>query len=191
MRKALALFTALVSPPLSADLSSGIDPATGLRWWRWDGGDYSVYIAQRLPDQTRAFLLARGFPRPLADEVATACALQLEVRNLGRQEVRIDLARWRTVSGGHQRKLMLREHWTQRWRREPLPRAQQVALHWALYPTRQRFARGDYNWGIILLGWPPGERVDLHAQLEVDGKPVRLLVPGVECAPDVDHLRRP
>jgi len=117
--------------------------------------------------------------------------MQLEVRNLARREVRIDLARWRTVSGAERREPILRERWAARWRREPLPRAQQVALHWALYPTRQRFARGDYNWGIILLGWPPGQRVTLHAWLEVDGEPVRLLMPDVECAPDVDRPRRP
>ncbi len=168
---------------------SGTDPETGLRWWRWQADGVSVYLAQRLPDQTRAFFLARGFDRASADRVAAACVLQLEIRSLGAGVVEADLRRWRSLGRDGSRPLLLREEWERRWRAAGLPRAQRIAFRWALFPSRVRYGPGDYNWGMIVLGRPPGSRVDLVLRLAVDGRPVAPVIPDVECAPDVERLR--
>ncbi len=185
---ALALASATRAGGLA--LRTGTDPETGLRWWRWQAGGVSVYLAQRLPDQTRAFFLARGFDRASVDRIAAACVLQLEIRNLGDAVVEADLRRWRTQDpDGTRRPLLLREHWEQVWQRLGLPRAQRIAFRWALFPSRVRYGSGDYNWGMILLGRPPGARVDLAVRLAVGGRPVAAVLPGIECAPDVARLR--
>ncbi len=193
VRVAGVLLTLLCLPGAAAAgglaLRSGTDPETGLRWWRWQAAGVSVYLAQRLPDQTRAFFLARGFDRASADRVAAACVLQLEIRNRGAGVVEADLRRWRSIGPDGARPLLLRERWETEWRAAGLPRAQRIAFRWALFPDRVRYGPGDYNWGMIVLGRPPGARVDLTLRLAVDGRPLAPVIPDVECAPDVERLR--
>ncbi len=192
-RAAGILLTLLCLPGAAAAgglaVRSGTDPETGLHWWRWQSADVSVHLAQRLPDQTRAFLLARGFDRASADRVAAACVLQLEIRNLGAHAVEADLRRWRSIGPDGARPLLLRERWEAEWRAAGLPRAQRIAFRWALFPSRVRYGPGDYNWGMIVLGRPPGAHVDLALRLAVDGRPLAPVIPDVECAPDVERLR--
>jgi len=132
---------------------------------------------------------ARGFDRASADRVAAACVLQLEIRNLGAGVVEADLRRWRSIAADGARPLLLRERWEEVWRRLGLPRAQRIAFRWALFPSRVRYGPGDYNWGMILLGRPPGARADLALRLKVDGRPLAPVLADVECAPDVERLR--
>ncbi len=192
-RAAGILLTLLCLPGAAAAgglaVRSGTDPETGLHWWRWQSADVSVHLAQRLPDQTRAFLLARGFDRASADRVAAACVLQLEIRNHGAGVVEADLRRWRSIGPDGARPLLLRERWEAEWRAAGLPRAQRIAFRWALFPSRVRYGPGDYNWGMIVLGRPPGAHVDLALRLAVDGRPLAPVIPDVECAPDVERLR--
>lgn len=185
----LALVLASAARAGGLALRTGTDPETGLRWWRWQAAGVSVYLAQRLPDQTRAFFLARGFDRASVDRVAAACVLQLEIRSLGDAAVEADLRQWRSQDADGARPLLLREHWEREWQRLGLPRAQRIAFRWALFPSRVHYGPGDYNWGMILLGRPPGARVDLTVRLAVGGRPVAAVLPGIECAPDVARLR--
>ncbi len=158
------------------------DPETGLERWQWRHQGVSLQLVQRLPDQTRAFFLGRGFDAAQADRIARACVFQIIFRNDGDRVVAFDLDRWRVARDGERRPLLTREGWAER-----LPGAGNgplIALRWSLLPTRQRFQPGDYNWGMTSFGLPPGERFDLELELEVDGTTVRDRLPGVRCAPE-------
>ncbi len=161
-----------------------VGPSTGLKTWEWRNQGISLRLVQRLPDQTRAYLLARGFPAPVADEVARACLFGSMFRNDGRKPLDFDLNDWRVLHDGQVGLMMTRERWDERLAAREVPKTGRIAFHWSLLPTRQHFEPGDYNWGMTSYGLPPGSRFDLELNLTVGGEPLRVVIPGLECAPE-------
>ena len=53
----------LMGGQVSAMVTTSIDPETQLQSWTLQEGAFSLQLIQRLPDQTRAFYMARGFSR--------------------------------------------------------------------------------------------------------------------------------
>ncbi len=170
--------------PAGAEVTMEVGPRTGLKTWEWRHQGISLRLIQRLPDQTRAYLLARGFPAPVADEVARSCLFGSMFRNDGKKPLDFDLNDWRVLHDGQAGTMMTRERWDQRLSSRKVPKAGRIAFHWSLLPTRQHFEPGDYNWGMTSYGLPPGSRFDLELNLTVAGKPLQVLIPDMECAPE-------
>ena len=174
-------------------LRQGQDPQSGLKSWTLRAPPVQIELIQRLPDQTRGFFLARGFPRRVADDIATHCVLQAIGRNVappGHGPVFvIDLSDWRIRLPGERRlrPIKLKSDWLAQWRDDPaVSRAARIAFRWATFPTRQTYRPTDYNWGMISFGPPPGTVFDLQVAWRVDGRVVRRWIEGVECPPDRD-----
>lgn len=169
------------------------DAETGLVKWHFTAADLEVELVQRLPDQTRGFFLARGFPRQVADEIATNCVFQTIVRNPAGpgpgQAVSIDLAQWRMVYAGKHSGIRLKEDWMAAWPDDRVSQASRLAFRWATFPTRQEFLPGDYNWGMTAYGLPPGAVFDLNVVWEVDGQSRSEWLRGIECPADVERLK--
>ena len=143
------------------------DPETGLARWHFRDGALSVELVQRLPDQTRAFFMGRGFSADSADRIALACVFQAIVRNdakprSGGPALAIDLARWRVDHGSGSQPLPLETDWQMRWEAAAEPQSARIAFRWAMFPTEQVFQPGDYNWGMVALGARPGTDVDVE-----------------------------
>ncbi len=66
----MSVAVALSAGPLSAGTTEERDPENGLLSWTWREQGVSIQLVQRLPDQTRAFFLGRGFQLADADLVA-------------------------------------------------------------------------------------------------------------------------
>ncbi|MGD2055511.1 MAG: hypothetical protein PVJ15_01795 [Gammaproteobacteria bacterium] len=169
------------------------DEQTGLAGWHLTENGLEVELVQRLPDQTRAFFLARGFPAAVADEIAVSCIFQTIVRNAGSSTqalpVSVDLALWRILHAGREDGIRLKEAWMNSWPRDKVSEASRLAFRWATFPTRQEFLPGDYNWGMTAFGLAPGEVFDLKV-VWLQGSQARTAwIRDVECAPDVDSLR--
>lgn len=162
------------------------DPETGLTGWHWQGRNLSVELVQLLPDQTRAFFMGRGFDTDSADRIARACVFQGILRNTSVDTpLDLDLARWRIPGSGPQGdRLRLNHEWQEIWRARDVPRESRIAFRWALFPTEQHFEPGDWLMGMIVLGRPPGERVDLELYWREDGRERRKRLAGIECPPD-------
>jgi len=177
----------LLGPTVAAPVTTGQDPETGLRFWEWRGEGVLFRLDQRLPDQTRAFFLARGFDRASADQVATRCVFQSRFRNTADAgAVTIDLDEWRIqVPGDAERRLLTREVWTRRWQAASLPQPARIAFEWSLLPTRQRYAPGDYNWGMTSYGLAPGQRFDLVFGWRRDGRRHHARLEDIQCPPDI------
>lgn len=175
---------AVLPATATAEIANSSDPDTGLRSWRWHESGVSIEFMQRLPDQNRAFFLARGFGRAAADRIAEACVMQTIFRNDGGVPVDYNLDDWRIHQGGAPRRLLTRERWRDIWRHGETSEAARIAQHWALLPTRQRFEPGDYNWGMTSFGLPPGAGFDLELVVTLAGEPVIRRVAGVVCADD-------
>jgi len=166
------------------EIRTGIDEETGRGSWTWSDDGVSIQLVQLLPDQTRAFFLARGFEADSTERIALSCVFQTIFRDDGTRPVAFDLDRWVVSRGGERRSMRTREVWDPEWKREGVTRAARIAFRWALLPTRQRFEGGDYNWGMTSYDLSPGDVFDLEIGFERDGTAIEGRIPGIECAPD-------
>ncbi len=169
---------------VTAEVIESKDPETGLLAWTWREQGISIQLVQRLPDQTRAFFLGRGFETEVADLVGRACVFQTIFRNDGDQPVSYDLGDWCVYYKGARRSLRTREVWARKWQALGIDQAARIAFRWSLLPTVQRFEPGDYNWGMTSFGMSPGAEFDLSLVIDVDGKPIAGEIQAVECAVD-------
>jgi len=145
-----------------AELSKTENTETGLIGWKLEQNGLELELIQRLPDQTRAFFLARGFSAKIANDLATSCIFQTIVRNTGSSAaLTLSLKDWRLNQAGVSQPLKLKEAWDQTWSEDDVSKSARLAFRWASFPTEQVFQKGDYNWGMISFGLPPGTYFDL------------------------------
>ncbi len=184
-RIGLLSFLFLLNLSLMAEITVETGKNTGLRTWKWVHEGISLQLVQRLPDQTRAYVMAKGFPRDAADELATSCFFGSMFRNDGSKPMDFDLREWEVVQGTGTGKMKIRESWKQRFgSRKDIPKSARIGLNWSLMPTVQHFEPGDYNWGMTVYGLSPGEKFDLRLKIVVAGKPLQAVIPGLQCAPE-------
>ncbi|WP_456375855.1 hypothetical protein [Thiolapillus sp.] len=184
-RIGLLSFLFLLNLSLMAETTVETGKNTGLRTWKWVHEGISLQLVQRLPDQTRAYVMAKGFPRDAADELATSCFFGSMFRNDGSKPMDFDLREWEVVQGTGTGKMKIRESWKQRFgSRKDIPKSARIGLNWSLMPTVQHFEPGDYNWGMTVYGLSPGEKFDLRLKIVVAGKPLQAVIPGLQCAPE-------
>ena len=167
-----------------AEVAVEVGEETGLKTWEWREDGVSLRLVQRLPDQTRAYLLARGFDNESADLVARNCLFGSMFRNDGEYPLDFNLELWEVRHQGQVKRMMTRERWQGLLKRKGVPKAGRIAFNWSLLPTRQHFEPGDYNWGMTSYGLPPGSRFDLKLKLTLGGEPREVLIEGLECAPE-------
>jgi hypothetical protein len=173
---------------VGADQVVGTDPEAGLPFWAWEDGALEIRLVQRLPDQTRAFFIGRGFSSAAADRVARSCVFQAIMRNLAQggqtPVLGIDLTDWRLDAGAGVRALVSKDVWDAEWVAAGESEAARIAFRWSLFPTTQELRGGDYNWGMISLGVPPGTRLDLMLSWTIDAEPRGAVLRGLTCAPE-------
>lgn len=183
-RLPVLLVLLLLAGVMSAAVTVETGEKTGLRTWLWTHEGVSLRLVQRLPDQTRAYLQARGFAAETADAIATTCFFGSMFRNDGVLPLDFDLNTWKVVQKGKETPLFVREYWKKRLQPLNVPKAARIALNWSLMPSQQHFEPGDYNWGMTVYGLPPGEHFDLHLQLRLGGQSVKAIIPDLQCAPE-------
>ena len=174
-------------PAWGMEAHQGIDPQAGLPSWTIHDAGMSLRLVQRLPDQTRGFLMARGFTAAQAERVAVSCVFQTDFRNIASDDAPLsyDLHDWIVHFQGEQRQMKLREEWVQEWQRLDVPPATRTAFEWGMYPTAQTYQPGDYNWGISVFNLPPGARFDLEVVWRQFGRIHRYTMRDIQCAPDI------
>lgn len=183
------LLNAAGLPGLAAvDASPRIDPDTGLATWTLRDGALSVDLVQRLPDQTRAFFIGRGFSTASADELARGCVFQAILANAASggsgPVVSIALRRWSVDAGQGPDPLPVEAGWQPRWEAADLSHAARIAFRWALFPTEQTFMPGDHGWGMIPFGPAPDTRFDLSLVWSEDGVERTARLNSIHCTPD-------
>jgi len=176
----------------NAVVYTGTDEEARLPYWEIVEPGVSIRLVQRLPDQTRGFFQARGFPVEDSELIAQSCVFQSVFKNISAvsapSTIEYNLRDWVVHTAGARRGLKTREDWQQEWATRQAPKAAQLAFEWALLPTRQSYRPGDYNWGMTLFGLKPGAEFDLDVVWHQDGKQRRVRLKAVRCAPDV-HLK--
>ncbi len=160
----------------------------GLRSWTLHDGALELQLIPRLPDQTRAFFLARGFPADVADRIARACVFQVIGKNVATSDaphdIRIDLRQWRITHRNQTVPIKLKEVWAEQWP-DDVPNAARIAFRWATFPTDQVYhPADDHNWGMVSLGPPPGSILDLDVVWFEDGRHKHFTIEGLDCPTD-------
>jgi hypothetical protein len=165
----------------------------GLEKWHFIEGDIEIELVQRLPDQTRALFMQHEFSREVIEGLATSCMFQTIVRNSGKsgggQPVSIDLTRWRMQHAGKVSGIQLKEPLIESWSDADASPAAKLVVRWGMFPTRQEYLPGDYNWGLTAYAIPPGSQFDLEVNWKEDGKLRSGEIRDIVCAPDVDRLK--
>lgn len=171
-----------------AEVSTGQDEDAGLPYWELREPGLSVRLVQRHPDQTRAFFLARGFSREDVELIAQSCVFQTIFRNTAQatssDTLEYDLKKWRVQTAGEPQSMRIREDWAKIWATRGIAKPARIAFEWALFPTRQSYNPGDYNWGMSVFGLPPDSRFDLSLFWTQSGKSHSAVISGIHCAAD-------
>lgn len=188
-----ALLGGCLCLPAHAEVFRSRNPENGLEGWRFVEGDIEIELIQRLPDQTRALFMNHEFSREVIEELALSCMFQTIIRNSGKsgtgQPVAIDLTRWRMYHAGTSGAIKLKEPWLNAWSDEDAGSAARLVVRWGMFPTRQEYSPGDYNWGLTAYGVAPGSVFDLEVVWK-EGTGTRSgMIRDIMCAPDVDKLK--
>lgn len=143
---------------------SEFDPETGLLRWQIDDSSFSLQLTQRIPDQTRAFFLGRGFSRSAVERLATRCVFQAIARNTSKEDmpVRFDLSKWRARVQGNENHPLLDSYWQKIWIDMDESSAARIAFRWSLLPTIQTYQAGDWNMGMTIINASAGDSIDLR-----------------------------
>lgn len=155
------------------------------RWIMTAPSGVNFTLAQRLPDQTRSFYLARGFTSAAANSYAISCVFQTIVHNDTKKSVvAFNLADWRIIENGHERPLKLTSQWQQDWKKMGLPKSAQIAFQWSQFPTIQKHNPGDWFQGMIAAGLPPGSTFGVKIVWTQDGVPHQAKMTDIQCPKD-------
>ncbi len=168
---------------------------TGLKTWGIIDSGLELKFIQRLPDQTRGFFLGRGFTTEQANDIATHCVFQTVAKNTqaGKEggSVSLDLSQWILFVNGKQQKVKLKEDWIKEWQSlentdKKVKKSAQIAFRWSTFPSQQTFEPGgDYNWGMISFGLPPGQPFDLQLKWLRANEVHSIVIKNIQCPDDV------
>lgn len=194
--KGLSLLTVIV---LTAGCSAGAEdkpdvveqrrltePETGSYRWIMDtSAGVRIQLVQRIPDQTRSFYIARGFPKAAADRYAEACVFQTILHNNTKDAlVRIDLSDWRVLGNSGARALRLETEWQTQWEELGVSPSARVAFKWSQFPEKQKHRPGDWFQGMIAAQQSPGAEFDLKVRWYENEDMREAVVRGLKCSED-------
>ncbi|MCB1736265.1 MAG: hypothetical protein H6981_11655 [Gammaproteobacteria bacterium] len=181
LKRTLLLLPMCLSVAAQAETEEALDDRTGLPRWDVQAGDVRLRLVQRLPDQTRAFFLGRGFDAEQVDRIAGHCVLQTILYNDGHAPIELDMAEWSALVGDREIQPRLMSDWQQEWQDLGVADGPRIAFRWALFPNHQRFSPGDWNMGMTT--WPAtrGASLDVRIRWHAEGVSHELTVEGVRC----------
>lgn len=186
-------FLLLIATNSFADIKVETDPETQRQSWTLSQEGLELKVAQLIPDQTRAFYLARGFSPEIAENLATTCMMQTVAKNTASKDtgeaITILLKEWQIKPHiDAEEKLQgvkLKETWDSEWKEGDVTTAARIAFRWATFPTEQTFEpNGDYNWGVTSINLAPASQFDLNVVWHQGNKTKNAWIKNISCAED-------
>lgn len=172
-----------------AAVSTGMDKAANLPFWELKEKGVRFRLVQRLPDQTRAYFLKRGFTLKQVENIAKSCVFQTIFHNKSpiesKQNLSYDLKQWVLIRGKKRSKMKTREDWTKIWSEKNIKMGARIAFKWSLLPTRQVYQPGDHNWGMSIFNFKPGEKFSLKMKWSQGGTLKTAIIKDIVCASDI------
>jgi hypothetical protein len=159
-----------------------VDSETGAATYETQAHGVNVSLTQLLPDQVRAFYVARGFDLDDADVFAEACVYMTVLRNdTAPGELDFRLSDWEVEHKGETRALPPLDDWLAQWEARGVPDSARLAFRWAQFPAEQSYAPGEWNQGMLATGLPPGSRFDLIARWTIADQTYEGRLDDVRC----------
>lgn len=189
-----------------AELTTGIDPDARLPFWELKEKGIRIRLVQRLPDQTRAYFLKRGFTVKQAEVIAQSCVFQTIFYNLAtavagkNNSLTYNLNDWKVIPQSISKnkldkkkstsslkfsKLKVREDWAKIWASHSIPNAAKIAFKWSLFPTSQVYQPGDHNWGMTVYDLKPADKFTLQLSWTQGMITKTRKIKNIQCAPDI------
>ena len=175
---------------ISQHHSTDKDAVAASRWIAKSSSGIRFEFAQRIPDQTRSFYLARDFPPAAASQYATACIFQTILNNNSKDHIlKIDLSDWRVIYKNKKIPLKLEQDWQKLWKKMNISKAGRIAFRWSQFPKIQVHKPTDWFQGMTAFNLPPGTVFDLYVKWYEDDKPHDAIINNIQC-PDDRRLDR-
>jgi len=160
-------------------------PVGAYRWVVESPSGVHFQFVQRIPDQTRAFYMAREFSTAAANKYATACIFQAILNNNSKNLViKTDLSSWRVIQNGKKSPLPLERDWQKIWKKMNISNSGRIAFRWSQFPTIQIDKPGDWFQGMTAANLPPGSKFDLYLKWYENDKPREAVIHKLQCADD-------
>lgn len=173
---------------LAGAITTGTDEQAMLPYWQYQDEGMSIRFVQRLPDQSRAYFVARGFSAVQADRIAQSCVFQTVFRNISHtgtpSAITYQMQDWVVSHNGKHSKMKTREAWATQWQQLNIAAPARLAFTWSLLPTTQDYQPGDYNWGMSVFDLPPASPFILQLSWQQFGEQRQATIPGMQCAAD-------
>lgn len=175
-----------VAPVDAAQVTRHDQTASGLQGWLIQDNNIEIQLNPLMPEQVRAFYLARGFSNKVIELIAHSCVYQTVIKNISAENnarsVSVDLSNWRLIDERGESGIESKSSWQQKWSDMGETESAIIAFQWATFPWQQDFElTGDYGWGMILLGPITGESFDLIARWKVGGTPFQQKIEQLNC----------
>ena len=163
------------------------DAVAAFRWIAETKNGVRFTFAQRIPDQTRSFYLAREFPLVAASRYATACIFQVILNNDSKDRVvKIDLADWRVIHNDIKKPIILERDWQKIWEKMNISKSGRIAFRWSQFPKIQNHEPGDWFQGMAAADLPPSTEFDLYIKWLENDKSHDAIIHKLQCAADRD-----
>lgn len=173
----------------SGELTTGKDEQSFLPYWQMVDKGINLRLVQRLPDQTRAFFMSRGFTEVQAEIIANSCVFQTVFRNTSNlstpDTLKYNLRNWVVEHKGKKTNPKVREDWEKQWQAQKVKKPQRMDFEWSLVPTDWKYEPGDYNWGMTFYNLKPGSVFNLTIVWDQYGKTNRYTFRNIQCSPDI------
>ncbi len=158
-------------------------PSLGATTWETETDKVRLRMTQVMPDQVRAFMVARGLDEKSVGEFANHCVFVTELRNESKFPITYCMAEWRYVTQDGRPQVMLTKHdWLARFQFRHLTAPARLAFEWSQFPVEQTFFPGDWNEGMTTFDLPPGSTFDLVYRWMQGKTRHEGIVKNVECA---------
>lgn len=181
MKKTLLTALLMTTGTLQAAPSER-NPETGAEIWRVEQQGIAITLTQRIPEQTQAFFLARGFSNEAAKDIASACIFHIRLENRENDKsVEPDLGQWRRTGENGWQPLKLEADWQKGWENSGEAQGARIAFRWSSFPTRQPLEPSDWITGMSSLGNGTDDSFDLRIAWRSDEQLKQMVIPGLRC----------
>ncbi len=157
---------------------------SGSKTWEVSANGANFLMRQIPLDQLKAFYISRGFSSKQIEPYTSSCVFMTVLRNdnasAGLHFKRDNL---KVSQAGKIHPLISVEDWLERLTKVTDKQPPLIAFRWAQFPIDQVFEPGgDWNQGMISVGLPPESKFDSEINWEIEEKPFKIKLEGVECA---------
>ncbi len=170
---------------ISQHQSTDKDAVGASRWIAESASGIRFEFAQRIPDQTRSFYLAREFPPAAASRYATACIFQTILNNNSKDLIlKINLSDWRVVYKDKKIPLQLVQDWQKLWKKMNISKTGRIAFRWSQFPKIQVHKPTDWFQGMTAFSLPPGTVFNLYVKWYENDEPRDAIIHNLKCPDD-------